>query len=139
MTARGWPLSQVPPFFVLVFAALSLLGIGLINAANADTYAFTDLGTVGGDASYAYGINNAGQVVGWSATAGNAAAQDAVIWNSTAPTILGTLGGTTSRATGRSINNPTFTRRIEEKASERRSGFSVEFFASCAWTKRPCF
>src|ERR1700693_1880442 len=38
-----------------------------------------------------------------------------------------------------SINNPTFTRRIEEKASERRSGFSLEFFASCSWTKRPCF
>lgn len=38
-----------------------------------------------------------------------------------------------------SITNPTFTRRIEEKASERRSGFSLEFFASCAWTKRPCF
>ena len=38
-----------------------------------------------------------------------------------------------------SINSPTFTRRIEEKASERRSGFSLEFFASCAWTKRPCF
>jgi len=38
-----------------------------------------------------------------------------------------------------SINTPTFTRRIEEKASERRSGFSLEFFASCAWTKRPCF
>src|ERR1700687_5119461 len=38
-----------------------------------------------------------------------------------------------------SISNPTFTRRIEEKASERRSGFSPEFFASCAWTKRPCF
>ena len=38
-----------------------------------------------------------------------------------------------------SINNPTFTQRIEEKASERRSGFSLEFFASCAWTKRPCF
>jgi hypothetical protein len=38
-----------------------------------------------------------------------------------------------------SINNPTFTRRIEEKASERRNGFSLEFFASCAWTKRPCF
>jgi hypothetical protein len=38
-----------------------------------------------------------------------------------------------------SIINPTFTRRIEEKASERRSGFSLECFASCAWTKRPCF
>src|ERR1017187_610832 len=45
----------------------------------------------------------------------------------------------TARVINQSINSPTFTRRIEEKASERRSGFSLEFFASCAWTKRPCF
>jgi hypothetical protein len=32
-----------------------------------------------------------------------------------------------------SINNPTFTRHIEEKASERRSGSSLEFFASCGF------
>jgi hypothetical protein len=38
-----------------------------------------------------------------------------------------------------SINTPTSTRRIEERASERRSGFSLDFFASCAWTKGPCF
>jgi transposase len=44
-----------------------------------------------------------------------------------------------AQAASQSINNPTFTRRIEEKASERRIGFSLEFFASCAWTKRPCF
>jgi hypothetical protein len=42
-------------------------------------------------------------------------------------------------AIDQSMNKPTFMRRIEEKASERRSGFSLEFFASCAWTKRPCF
>jgi len=38
-----------------------------------------------------------------------------------------------------SINTPTSTRRIEERASERRSEFSLDFFASCAWTKGPCF
>jgi hypothetical protein len=34
-----------------------------------------------------------------------------------------------------SINTPTSTRHIEERASERRSGFSLDFFASCAWTR----
>ena len=37
------------------------------------------------------------------------------------------------------INKPTSTRRIEEKASERRSEFSLDCSVSCAWTKGPCF
>ena len=53
--------------------------------------------------------------------------------------ILKMLWGCSGEHINQSITNPTFTRRIEEKASERRSGFSLEFFASCAWTKRPCF
>ena len=66
----------------------------------------TDLGTLPGGApsashSYALGINNAGQVVGWSTTN---TGEHATIWNGTTPTDLGTLpGGHDSVATA--INN----------------------------------
>ena len=46
---------------------------GLLFAAStcfAQMYTVTDLGTLGGDISVAYGINASGQVVGWSLTGG---------------------------------------------------------------------
>ena len=70
-----------------------------LPAAHAQsTFVFTDLGTLGGTASNPTGINDSGQVVGSSTTAGNQT--HAVIWNSGVPTDLGTLGGTTSSAAG---------------------------------------
>ncbi len=59
----------------------------------------TDLGTLGGTYSLAYGINNSGQVVGFGHTVGDAAAH-ATLWNGTVVTDLGTLGGTSSYAFG---------------------------------------
>jgi CSLREA domain-containing protein len=58
------------------------------------TYTLTDLGTLGGSTSSAVGINEAGQVIGSSVTAGGQ--QHAFIWGNGILTDLGTLGGNTS-------------------------------------------
>ena len=62
----------------------------------------TDLGTIGGSNSSAAGINEGGQVAGYSFLSDNAT-YHAVRWASGVHTDLGTLGGTYSRAFG--INN----------------------------------
>ncbi len=78
---------------------LLLLASGM---ASAQAYRLTDLGTLGGASSAATGINDFGQVVGYSATSGDAGSH-ATLWGGGAATDLGTLGGAGSRAYG--INN----------------------------------
>jgi probable HAF family extracellular repeat protein len=65
-------------------------------------YRVTDLGTLGGTYSYGYGINNAGQVAGGSATASQVGglAQTAFLWSRGQMQNLGTLGGQNSAASG---------------------------------------
>ncbi len=58
----------------LILAAALSIGLGFVSPVSAQvTHSYildsngkglTDLGTLGGDYSYAYGINDAGQVVG---------------------------------------------------------------------------
>jgi probable HAF family extracellular repeat protein len=62
-----------------------------------DGSAITDLGTLGGGSGEAWGINEAGQVVGHSNTTGDDA-DHATLWNGGAIIDLGTLGGTNSSA-----------------------------------------
>jgi probable HAF family extracellular repeat protein len=85
----------------LVVTGALALAIGT-SKANAQSYTFTALGTLGGSNSYANAINNVGVVVGYSHIAGNAD-YHATAWNGSAATDLGTLSGPFSSATA--INN----------------------------------
>ena len=75
--------------FVATTLAGLLVGVGT-GQVNASGYTFTDLGTLGGRYSFAFGINNSGQVVGGAYTTLDTS--HATIWNGTTPTDLGTLG-----------------------------------------------
>src|SRR4029450_9308790 len=62
------------------------------------TYTFTDLGTLGGPRSAAYGIGANGDVVGSAATADES--EHAALWHDGRITDLGTLGGARGAAEG---------------------------------------
>jgi probable HAF family extracellular repeat protein len=76
---------------------------GYFNTTNY-THAFvwkngqvTELGSLSGNVAMPYGINNAGQIVGWSGPGGQQT-DHAFIWEDGIMTDLGTLGGTFSAA-----------------------------------------
>lgn len=86
-----------------MLAAPLALGLPVTALQAAPQYFIHDLGTLGGTYSNAAGINEAGQVAGFSNLAGNAPLQ-AFLWqNGAALTSLPTLGGTQGIAAG--INN----------------------------------
>ena len=62
------------------------------GAKPAVRYTLTDLGTLGGTFSQAYGVNDKGWVVGYSSTEGDSAFH-AFLWHRGVMTDLGTLGG----------------------------------------------
>ena len=85
---------------MLAVGSLAALSVArLPAAATGPAYGMIDLGTLGGDYSEATGINNAGQVVGGSYTAGGAF--HAFVYSGGKMTDLGTLaGGNQSEAEG---------------------------------------
>ena len=58
----------------------------------------TELGTLGGNSSIAYAINDDGKVAGQSTINSDSSVRHATVWNGTTPTDLGTLGGNSSVA-----------------------------------------
>jgi probable HAF family extracellular repeat protein len=88
----------------LVGALVIAVGLSIFTPSRATTlfyYSVTDLGTLGGTESFAYGINDGGQVVGAART--SSGSSQAFLWNNGQMRNLGTLGGNSSRANG--INN----------------------------------
>ncbi len=79
----------------------ALLALAGSHALAEVRYTVTDLGTLGGGKSYAKGINNHGQVVGWVDT--GSGYTRAFLYSDGSMTDLGTLGGHYSFAYG--INN----------------------------------
>jgi probable HAF family extracellular repeat protein len=86
--------------FVMALAAGLLVAVGVPGDSPAGSgqagWVIRDLGTLGGKASYAYAINDRGQVVGESETASGV--MHAFLWQSGEMTDLGALGGSWSYA-----------------------------------------
>ena len=80
----------------ICLVAVVAAGTLLAQSAMAREFTITDLGTLGGNESYAVDINNSGQVIGNSTTfTGDT---HAFIWENGVMTDLGTLGGNYSEA-----------------------------------------
>ncbi|MDF1799482.1 MAG: hypothetical protein P1V81_09925 [Planctomycetota bacterium] len=94
-----------PLLFLLPILAPAALGL----APSDPPYRFTDLGTLGGAESAAFGLNDAGAVVGWSTIPGcttmnGTPCRRAFLWQDGTMTDLGTLAGD-EESTARAIND----------------------------------
>ena len=89
---------------LLLLLIPGLMSVGLIRSANASAYTLTDLDPLAGyTEGYAYGINDAGEVVGYSTN--NNRSRSATIWNGGSPADLGASVGATYNSQASAINN----------------------------------
>jgi probable HAF family extracellular repeat protein len=84
----------------VTLAAWASLCLGTASPASPPRYTITDLGTLGGDESYATGLNELGQVIGQSETTPGQTVAHAFLWTNGHMVDLGTLGGPYSWASG---------------------------------------
>jgi probable HAF family extracellular repeat protein len=93
--------------YAFLVVLLSVNGASMPATAPAAMPAVYNLGTLGGNSSYGYAVNDTGQVAGYSHTLGNtvrhAFRYDGTPGSGGVMRDLGTLGGTESEAYG--INN----------------------------------
>ena len=95
---------------------LAVLFVSVAASARAQTYTVIDLGTLpGGNSSYANGINNRGEVVGYASFSSPTFSQHPFLFSGGAMIDLGTLGGFQSVALG--INNSGQVAGISDSAS----------------------
>ena len=92
---RKWQLA----FVCLLALSLLPLAPARRGAAQATGYTITDLGTLGGETSQAFGIDPCGRVVGRSLKTAASNSNHPFLWDGGAMTDLGTLGGNSGLAT----------------------------------------
>ena len=104
-----------------LYVIVGVLAAGM-TASAAPVYTLTDIGDLpgGSDQSFAYGINDLGQVVGASETA---TGERGFLWQSGKLTDLGDLPGGTDRSDGRGINNSTQIAGLSTSSQNSRGFF----------------
>ena len=85
---------------LVLMAIIALPTVGAPRGTSAQSYTFTDLGTLGGSFSGANAINDHGQVGGLATIPPTNIPFHAFLWENGTMTDLGTLGGITSQAHG---------------------------------------
>src|SRR5260370_37084392 len=87
------------PYVGRILIVFALLCVAALQPAFGQGFTIKDLGTLGGNRSFAFGINNRGQIVGESITASGSG--HAFLFENGAMVDLGTLpGGSFSKASG---------------------------------------
>ena len=87
----------------IIVIVTAFLGLG-VCPVQAIQYTITDLGTLGGQESWAYGINDGGQVAGYAYLAGNSG-YHAFLYSGGVMQDLGALGGSGNYSIARAIND----------------------------------